>query len=115
MRTGTGGLKDGTGPVLIICNSQGEGEGLMRQYRAVDQDADRFDIIPDLASAEVAAGAYGAGTKWCVAGDTPLWFSEGVRARFNSTFGAQSHTSQAFATFTDEYAIDPKRLGIPPT
>lgn len=110
MKTGTGGLKDGAGIVLIVCNSQGEADDLLRQYRAVNQDVARFDIIASDTDADIAAGVYDQGTRWCVAGDTPSWFNEGRRTRFNIRFGPQLHTSQAFATFTDEYAIDPKRL-----
>ena len=113
MRTGTGGLKDGSGVVLLVCTSQSEGDDVLRQYRAVNQNEARFDILTDLSDAQIALSAYPAGTKWCVPGDAPAWFNEAVRLGFNRTFGAQWHTSHAIAAFTDEYAIDPKLLRMP--
>lgn len=113
MKTGTGGLKDGAGVVLIISTSESEGALLIEQYRAVNQNLARFDVLANAGEADIASIVYPAGTRWCVAGDTPLWFGEGMRARFNRIFGPQLHTSQAFATWTDEYAIDPKLLRTP--
>ena len=113
MKTGTGGLKDGTGTVLVICNSESEGQDVARYYRAVDQVIARFDFISNEAEALLATEIYMAGANWCVAADTPQWFSDVIRERYNRTFGAQSHTSQLIATYTDEYAINPKELNKP--
>ena len=110
MKTGTGGLKDGSGNVVMICVSESEGADVLRMYRAVNQNVLRFDIVADLDSAILATTVYGAGTKWCVAGNTPSWFTDTLRARYNQTFGAQNTVPQAIAAYTDEYAIDPKRL-----
>lgn len=113
MKTGTGGLKDGSGQVLIVCNSQSEGDDVLRLYRSFDQKAERFDFVLDTASALVAMMAYPPGTAWCVAADTPAFFDNVLRHGFNTTFGPQSHTSQAIGAYSNDYAIDPKELRKP--
>lgn len=114
MKTGTGGLKDGDGIVIVVCNSQSEGDDVLRLYRAVDQDVARFDFAYDLDAALFITEVYGAGTQWAVAADTPPWFNDELRLRFTRAFGPQMHLSQAIGAYTDEYAIDPKRLRTPP-
>lgn len=112
MRVGTGGLKDGSGTVIMVGVSDAECEDVLRQYRAVNQVALRFDFVTDQETAVLMLSLYPPGTPWCFAGEVPEWFQP-VWPGYINLFGLSRRQSDAIAAYNDEYAINPKLLDRP--
>jgi hypothetical protein len=104
-----------TGTVAIVSPSRSAGRDAILQYGVCDifyPTDDQITVIPSilLVTTEAEAAALPAGTPWAVVdGASPL-----LIALMKARVGPPSRMPDVIRALNDEYAIDPRKLMLPP-